>query len=122
MPYKKYILLVITAMCCSAFKGYSQEKEIPKELYIASTIPDSLKENANSVVRYSSTVVNVKSPGKVTTKFHSIVTILNEKGDHEAIMLMGYNRKYDTYSSIEMRVYNEKGDLIKKYHKSDMYD
>ncbi|MDB5016671.1 MAG: Transglutaminase-like enzyme putative cysteine protease [Mucilaginibacter sp.] len=118
----KYLLFTIVALWLAIEKSYSQDKEIPKDLYIAATIPDSLKENANSVVRYSGTEVTVKTPGKVITRFHSIVTILNEKGDHEAIMEMRYNRKYDSYSSISMLVYNEKGDVIKKYHKGDMYD
>ena len=103
-------------------KGYSQDKEIPKELYIAATIPDSLKEDANSVIRYSDINQTVKNPGKVLVKHHTLVTILNEKGDREAEMVMNYNRKYDTYSSIEMRVYDEKGILIKKYRKGDMYE
>jgi len=100
----------------------SKAQDLPKELYIAANIPDSLKENANSVIRYSDITKTVKGPDRVTVKYHTIVTILNEKGDHEAIMEMQYNKKYDTYSGIEMHVYNEKGEVIKKYHKSDMYD
>jgi hypothetical protein len=100
----------------------SQDKDIPKELYIASNIPDSLKENANAVVRFSEDIITIKGPGKETIKHHRIVTILNEKGDYNAEMIMGYNKKYDSYSNIEMRVYNENGNSIKRYHKSDMYD
>lgn len=101
---------------------YSQDKAIPKDLYIAAGIPDSLKENANAVVRFSEDIITVKGPGKEIIKHHSIVTILNEKGDRYAQMVMGYNKKYDSYSNIEMRVYGEDGNTIKKYHKSDMYD
>ena len=118
----RYILYGFAALTALCGKGYGQEKEISKDLYVASGIPDSLKEDANSVVRYSSIIQNVKGPGKLTVKHHTIVTILNEKGDRDAEMKMGYNRKYDTYNSIEMRVYDEKGALLKKYHKSDMYD
>jgi hypothetical protein len=101
---------------------YSQEKAIPKELYRAEGIPDSLKENANVVVRFLEDDILVKGPGKEVIKHHSIVTILNEKGDYKAIMVMPYNKKYDSYTNIEMRVYDDKGELLKKYHKSDMYD
>jgi len=107
---------------CLLYCGVSFAQEIPKELYVASTIPDSLKENANSVVRYFATEVAIKGPGKETIKVHKIVTVLNEKGDHEAIFVLGYNKKYDNYSAIEMRVYDVSGSVIKKYHKSDMYD
>jgi hypothetical protein len=103
-------------------KAYCQVNEVPKESYLASTIPDSLKENANSVVRFLSTNVTVKGPGRETIKVHKIVTVLNEKGDQEAEMVLPYNKKYDNFSDIEMRVFDEKGVSIKKYHKSDMYD
>lgn len=120
--YYTRLLLTTAALCALYGKSHGQDKNIPKELYIASTIPDSLKEDANSVVRYSTDEVVVKGPGKMVSKHHSIVTILNEKGDDEAIMEMGYNKKYDSYSDIEMHVYNALGVSVKKYHKSDMYD
>ncbi|OKS88865.1 DUF3857 domain-containing protein [Mucilaginibacter polytrichastri] len=101
---------------------YAQPKGIDKELYKAATIPDSLKENANAVVRYSSDDYLIKAPGKAVIKHYSLVTILNEKADGEAHLHIDYNRKYDAISSIEMKVYNAAGVLIKKYGKSDMYD
>jgi len=119
--YLKYLLLTATVIWLAANKGHSQPKDIPKELYKAAGIPDSLKEDANAVIRLSIDIVSVKGPGRLVKKHHSIVTILNEKGDDEAILEMGYN-KYTTYSSLEMRVYDENGVVMKKYHKSDMYD
>jgi len=114
---KIFFVLLLSSICAVALC-----QDISPELYKASTIPDSLKENANSVIRYSDISITVKGPDKKMLKQHNIVTILNEKGDREAIMIMGYNKKYDNYSNIEMRVYNAKGELIKKYHKYDMYD
>ncbi|WP_183568155.1 DUF3857 domain-containing protein [Mucilaginibacter sp. SP1R1] len=116
------LLFTIAALCALYTQGYSQDKNIPKDLYIASTIPDSLKEDANVVIRYESRETTVKAPGKQTTKEHSIVAVLNEKGDNEATLILYYNRKYDSYSNIEMNIYNAAGLLIKKYHKGDMYD
>jgi hypothetical protein len=125
MMVKKYILYaslsVITALF-SLGKASAQDDKVPFQLYVASTIPDSLKENANSVIRYFGTEVVVKGPGKETIKVHKIVTVLNEKGDHEAIFVLGYNKKWDNFSDIEMHVYDAYGKVIKKYHKSDMYD
>ncbi len=120
---KRYLtcLLVIVAACCIIpAKIYSQD--IPKELYTANGIPDSLKEDANSVVRYSSDEVTINGPGKAVIKHHSIVTILNQKGDGEAFIRFYYDKKYDTYSDVDIHVYGADGVLIKKYHKSDMYD
>jgi hypothetical protein len=93
-----------------------------KESYIAANIPDSLKDDANSVVRYDYQQLTLKGPGKYIVKAHRIVTVLNEKGDREAVFVLLYNRKYDNYSSIEMKVYDAMGNVIKKYHKADMYD
>lgn len=117
----KYLLLTTATMWLTLNKAYCQPKDIPKELYRAAGIPDSLKEDANSVVRFSSDITTVKGPGRFIKKHHSIVTVLNEKGDDEAVLGMGYN-KYDSYSSIEMLIYDENGILLKKYHKGDMYD
>ncbi|MDR6941716.1 DUF3857 domain-containing protein [Mucilaginibacter pocheonensis] len=124
MLTKKYnrLLLLIAALCVLCGQGYGQDKNIPKDLYIASAIPDSLKEDANVVVRYEAHETIVKGPGKQTTKEHNIVTVLNEKGDSEATFVLPYNKKYDSYSGIEMNIYNAAGLLIKKYRKSDMYD
>ncbi|MEN0053022.1 MAG: DUF3857 domain-containing protein [Mucilaginibacter sp.] len=119
--YKRPLLMIV-ALCTFYSHSYSQDKNIPKDLYLAATIPDSLKQDANVVIRYEAHETIIKEAGKQTTKEHSIVTILNDKGDNDAILEIAYNRKYDTYSNIELNIYNAEGLLIKKYRKSDMYD
>jgi len=109
------MLFALTNMC------YGQGV-IPKELYTATGIPDSLKDEANSVLRYSNDDITITGPGKATVKHHSLITILNENGDNEAVVEYNYNKKYDTYSFIDVHVYNADGLMIKKYHKSDFYD
>jgi hypothetical protein len=116
------VLIAITGCLTISTRLMAQQDAPDKNYYIAGTIPDSLKENANSVVRYSYKTVVVKGPGKKTVKAHDIVTVLNEKGDSEAEFILVYNKKYDNFSDIQMRVYDASGSLIKKYHKSDMYD
>ncbi|MDB5024114.1 MAG: hypothetical protein JWP78_1869 [Mucilaginibacter sp.] len=120
--YLKFLAFIIAVCCFVRVKAYSQDKDIPPELYRASGIPDSLKEDANSVIRYNLEEYDVQGPGKAIYKSHSIVTILNEKGNHEAGIKLNYNKKYSYVSSFEMRVYDADGKLIKKYHKSDMYE
>ncbi|SHN31507.1 DUF3857 domain-containing protein [Mucilaginibacter sp. OK098] len=119
----------LKGLICVAFTSfltmaaaYGQEKEIPKELYVASGIPDSLREDANSVVRYSMQDVTVKSPSHFVMKIHTIVTILNEKANREARTNLPYNKKYSAVSSFEMIIYDATGKQLKKYHKSDMYE
>jgi hypothetical protein len=122
LKYLNLLLLTVGVCCFAATKTYSQDKDIPKELYTAAGIADSLKEDANSVMRYDKEDVEVKGPGKAVLKCHTIVTILNEKGDNEAEITLPYNRKFATVSSFEMLIYDAAGVQIKKYHKSDMYD
>ncbi|WP_158825572.1 DUF3857 domain-containing protein [Mucilaginibacter lacusdianchii] len=98
-----------------------QDKNIPKDLYVASTIPDSLKQDANMVVRYETLETAVSAPGRMTIRIHTINTILNEKAERYAQMVVGYN-KYNTINTMHMLVYNADGKLIKKYSKSDAYD
>lgn len=122
MKYFTGLLLLAFTTGLFTTKTYGQLKEAPKEAYIASNIPDSLKQDANSVVRYSYDYEEVKGPGKVTIKHLSVVTILNEKGDDQAIVQFRYNRKFDTYSYVDIKAFDKNGKQIKKYHKSDMYD
>lgn len=120
--YLKCLCCITTVYLFIVTKAYSQDKDIPEEFYKASGLPDSLREDANSVVRYSTDEITIKGPGKALIKHHSLVTILNEKGDKEAIIKYFYNRKYDTYSFINIHAYDGAGKMIKKYRKSDMYD
>lgn len=90
--------------------------------YVASNIPDSLKKDANSVVRFCGVDVDVESSGDESIRFHQIITILNEKGDDQAVVKLPYNRKYDSYRDIEIKVYDSTGKAIGKYRKNDMYD
>jgi len=112
----------LAAIACIFMAGRLLGQDLPKELYSAAGIPDSLKQDANSIIRYSADEYRIKGPGKITVKHHSLITILNEKGDKAAIIVFGYNRKFDTYSDIDIRAYDESGKLLKKYHKTDMYD
>jgi len=103
-------------------KSWAQEDEVPKDLYIASTIPDSLKENANAVVRYAIEEDEVNGPGKMVEKIHEVVTVLNEKARREAELELPYNRKFDSFSDVLMCIYDASGNVIKKYRKGDMGD
>lgn len=119
---QKMRYLLISAGICLLMTGRALGQDIPKELYSAAGIPDSLKQDANSVVRYSQDEYRIKAPGKIVIKHHSLVTILNEKADRMAIVVLPYNRKFDTFSDIDIRAYDETGKLLKKYHRTDMYD
>jgi len=119
--YMKRVLLVLVISFLCFAKAYCQDN-VPADAYIASKIPDSLKTDANSVVRYSFEEYNVQGPGKEVYKMHSVVTVLNEKGNSEAEISLPYNKKFSAVSAFEMRIYDATGTVIKKYHKSDLYE
>ncbi|MCD8740899.1 DUF3857 domain-containing protein [Mucilaginibacter roseus] len=96
-------------------------QKVSPELYKASTIPDSLKTDVDAVVRYRVDERIISAPGRMVNKVHSIVTLLNEKEEDGARMVIGYNKK-SYINSFQMNVYNADGAIIKKYKKSDMYD
>src|SRR6185503_20622893 len=115
---QKMRYLLISAGICLLMTGPALGQDIPKELYSAAGIPDSLKQDANSVVRYSQDEYRIKAPGKIVIRHYSLVTILNEKADRMAIVVLPYNRKFDTFSDIDIRAYDETGKLLKKYHRT----
>ena len=116
-------LVFLLATCFLMIKSVrGQDVEIPKDLFIASGIPDSLKEDANSVLRFNTINNEVKGPGKQILKVHYLVTILNEKANKLAGIALPYNKKFNNVAAFDMKVYDADGKLLKKYHKGDMYD
>lgn len=122
MRHLFFKVCLVAAYVITFYAAHAQDKKLSKDLYNASAIPDSLKEGANAVIRYSSDELLVKGPGKVVEKHHSIVTILNDKGDDEAQLVLFYDKKYNSVNDVEVLVYDANGKQVKKYHKSDMYD
>ena len=86
-----------------------------------SEIPDSLKENANAVIRYHETYYERTSTGKYIEKIHYAVTILNKLGDGNARLIINYD-DIDVPGKIEGNLYNSSGKLISKLKKKDIND
>ncbi|RCH56743.1 hypothetical protein DJ568_02495 [Mucilaginibacter hurinus] len=109
-----YLFVLFTCMAATA-------QVLVPELYKASTIPDSLKEDANAVIRYNINETIIKGPAKVINKTHSVVTALNEHAEDAARLMLFYD-KGSSVNSFVMNIYNAEGIFLKKYKKSDMYD
>lgn len=114
--------LFLLASCFSFTAGICQIKPVTADLYKATTIPDSLKQDAHSVVRYSSMETTIKGPGKTEIKYHSITTVLDEKGDSEGGLALVYDKKFNQIDDAQVLIYDANGKVIKKYRKSDFYD
>lgn len=118
----KRVGVILLPALIHALVLYGQDKNVPADLYKATTIPDSLKKDANAVVRYNASELIVKSAGRAIVKTHTIVTVLNEKAEQKATMLLFYQKKFSSVASADMIIYDADGKVIKKYHKGDMYD
>jgi hypothetical protein len=92
-----------------------------KVAYTALSIPDSLKLNANAVVRLEETNIAIASQRDMTITTKRIVTVLNEKGMEAMQAMEGYDKK-TTIRSIEATIYDGLGNEIKRIKRRDFRD
>lgn len=89
--------------------------------YNVAAIPDSVKANADAVLRYEELHVTIKGINKCVSKHKYAITILREAGDGFA----GYTNYYDqlkSLSSIDGRLYDASGKMIRSVKKKDIAD
>src|SRR5450432_1893930 len=110
----KYIFFLIL-LFASSLQARSQK-------FPASAIADSLKENANVVVRLDETTWDIQSASHATVTQHFVYTILNEKGDGYAVISTHYNSKSISINSISAYLYDANGKEINHFKKKDMTD
>lgn len=96
--------------------GFSQKFE-----YATLLIPDSLKQNANAVVRLNQLDITISSQRKMKIYTKRVVTVLNEKGQSAIRAVEDYN-KSTSITNIEATVYSSAGVLLKKIKRSDFKD
>jgi hypothetical protein len=89
--------------------------------YDVSAIPDSLRENADAVVREEQQVVTVTKPDKVDYKIHEVITILDEQGKDHGRLQVEYSKFFDI-KSLHARLYDAHGNLLSSYKESDFQD
>ncbi|MCD0470301.1 DUF3857 domain-containing protein [Flavobacterium sp. JAS] len=92
-----------------------------KSEYAITTIADSLKENANAVVRLNQIDITIASQRSMIVKTQRVVTVFNEKGSHEIDAAEGYS-KNSSVKSIEAIVYDAFGNELKKIKRKDFKD
>ncbi len=88
-----------------------------KPEYATALIPANLKENANAVIRFEQSDLNITSRSNYNLKTLRVVTILNELGYSQ---INAY--EYRTVKSIEATIYDASGNEIKKFRRKDFRD
>ena len=107
----KHLPILFCLFCLTSF---SQE-------YAVNLIPDSLKENANAVLRKEELFVEIKDIDKAVVHHKYAITILNETGNHYAT----YGNMYDklvSLSDIDGVLYDAAGVKIKSAKRKDIHD
>ena len=98
------------------FKIQAQKKEYPL-LFIA----DSLKENADAVVRLNQLDIIISSQRTMNIKTKRVITIFNENGLSAIDAFENYNKK-TSVKNIEVKVIDTFGNEIKTVRKKDFKD
>jgi len=86
-----------------------------------SVIPDSLTKNANSVIRFNETKIELISQRKMVIKVKKAVTILNKRGDDNSQLIVPYD-KSNRIKKLKAYAYNSLGAIEKKISKNDFGD
>ena len=94
---------------------------IDAQEYAVSLIPETLKENANAVIRMDNSVFKILSIDKAEYSVEAAVTILNEKGRDMGDFVAFYD-KLSSISGVEITVYDKFGDKIRKIKSADIAD
>lgn len=89
--------------------------------YSALVIPDSLKQNANAVVRLSQIDIIISSQRSMNIKEKRVVTVLNEKGQSAINAYENYDKRR-TIKGIQATVFDAFGNEIKKIKRKDFKD
>lgn len=114
MFMKRTILPFVLALISSF--AFSQKFQ-----YATATISDSLKLNANVVVRLSQLDISIPSQNSMTLKSTVATTVLNELGLRNLDLSENYD-KNARISKIEATVYDTFGNEVKVYKRKDFKD
>jgi Domain of Unknown Function with PDB structure (DUF3857)/Transglutaminase-like superfamily len=107
--------LLVISLCFLTSSSFGQK-------FPASSISDSLSQNANMVVRLEEQSYEIKSTGKAVSHERHVYTILNEKGEHYATYRTHYNNKSMFINSVNAYMYDAAGKELRHFKKKDMED
>ncbi|MDR7209810.1 DUF3857 domain-containing protein [Flavobacterium piscis] len=110
-----------TSFCSLFFFLFCFISSAQKSEYSIASIADSLKENANAVVRLDQMDIAIVSQRNMNIKTQRVVTVLNEKGLNQTDAYQHYD-KTTSVKNIEAIVYDAFGNEIKKIKRKDFKD
>ena len=116
---KHFVVVHICAFLITALQVKAQDK--PQ--YAVNLIPDSLKKNANEVVRENICSYEVNSMTDATDKYRMVVTVLKELSNNNPFKyFQTYYDKTSKVKNFRARYYDSMGKLIRKVEKDEISD
>ncbi|MBL0181421.1 MAG: DUF3857 domain-containing protein [Chitinophagaceae bacterium] len=88
-------------------------------IYSALTIPDSLKKDADIVIRDENIRLTVKDKNTAWYDVHQVMTIMNEQGK-KFLFFIQYSDKFHALDEAEIKVYDMLGNKKNTYSKKEM--
>ena len=85
------------------------------------SIPDSLKTNANAIVREYDTHVKLSEFNQMETHYHKVITVFNKEGYYYAQPIAHYD-KSTKIEDFKVQIYNKNGALISAAKPKDIRD
>ncbi|PKP08348.1 MAG: DUF3857 domain-containing protein [Bacteroidetes bacterium HGW-Bacteroidetes-3] len=98
------------------FFSYAQDFD-----FSSLSIPENLKEDANSVIRFENLAIEIKSQREMTISYQTAITVYNELGNEHANFIIQYDKRR-TINNVKATVYDSKGAIVKKIKKGDFRD
>nr|MBD3621488.1 DUF3857 domain-containing protein [Sunxiuqinia sp.] len=111
---KRHIFTVFLGLFAS-FSLFGQDN------WDASTIADSLKKDADAVIRYFSTDYERSAIDRYQKTVDYVVTVLNENGRSVADLEIYYDRNSEV-KSVELSIFDKDGQLVKNIKKKEIND
>lgn len=87
--------------------------------YAVFTIPDSLRKDADMVIRDERINVSIKDKNTAYYEVHRVFTILNEQAK-DNLNFVQFSDKFHVLDDAEIRLYDQMGKATKTYAKKDM--
>lgn len=87
--------------------------------YSTLTIPDSLKKNADIVIRSENIKLQIKDKNTARYEVHRVVTLMNEQGS-SLLSFVQFSDKFHLLEDAEINVYDQLGNKKNSYSKKQM--
>ena len=91
------------------------------QVYSVETIPASLRNRANAVIRDSKTTIDMRATDQVVLNISSAITILNKNGERYGHLALFYDKNI-SIKGVKGEIYDEFGKQISKFSLSNFKD